>query len=159
MVKTLIARMLWAATLAIAAEPGFAYDPLPGEPQASDPLGAARSLIADKRWSAAIEELKTVNASGSADWNNLMGYSLRKARSPDFATAEKYYDEALRIDPEHRGALEYSGELYLRQGDLPKAEQRLATLEKVCPHGCTELTSLKKAIQSFKEHGDSAAQW
>jgi hypothetical protein len=57
-----------------------------------------------------------------------MGYSLRKGATPDFAGAEKFYNEALRIDPKHRGALEYSGELYLRTGDLARAEQRLAAL-------------------------------
>jgi len=28
-----------------------------------------------------------------------MGYSLRKGPTPDFAGAEKFYNEALRIDP------------------------------------------------------------
>ena len=37
---------------------------------------------------------------------------------------------ALRLDPRHRGALEYSGERYLITDNLPKAEQRLAALDK-----------------------------
>ena len=76
--------------------------------------------------------------------------SLRKAPTPDFAGAEKFYDEALRIDPRHRGALEYSGELYLQTGDLAKAEQRLATLDKTCRFGCSEYSELKKAIAQYK---------
>ena len=87
-------------------------------PLAPDKLSAARAQIAAKNWPDAIEELKRVNDTGSADWNNLMGYSLRKGATPDFAGAEKFYNEALRIDPKHRGALEYSGELYLQTGDL-----------------------------------------
>ncbi|HTQ74560.1 MAG TPA: tetratricopeptide repeat protein [Burkholderiales bacterium] len=87
---------------------------------------------------------------GSADWNNLMGYSLRKSPNPDFAGAEKFYDKALRIDPRHLGALEYSGELYLQTGDLARAEQRLAALDKACFFGCSEYSDLKKAIAQYK---------
>ncbi len=116
----------------------------------ADRLAPARALIADGRWAAAIEELKRVNDSGSADWNNLMGYSHRKARKPDHAAAERYYDEALRIDPGHRGALEYSGELYLALGDLARAEARLATLGQVCTQPCAEQAALQQAIAAFK---------
>src|SRR5213078_3527856 len=75
--------------------------------------GAGACQIAVKQWRNAIDELKRINDTGSADWNNLMGYSLRKGKTPDLDGAEKFYNEALRIDPKHRGALEYSGELYL----------------------------------------------
>ena len=64
--------------------------------------------------------------------------------------AEKFYDEALRIDPRHRGALEYSGELYLQTGDLARAEQRLAALDKACFLPCAEYSDLKKAIAQYK---------
>jgi tetratricopeptide (TPR) repeat protein len=149
-----IAHLMFASVLALAASHAFAADPAPSKAEAASPLAAARAQIADKKWAAAIEELKKVNDSGSADWNNLMGYSLRKAKTPDYAAAEQYYDEALRIDPKHRGALEYSGELYLMTGDLPKAEQRLATLDKVCSFGCAEYTDLKKAVQAYKANGN-----
>lgn len=139
--------------LAIPAIPAAAADSTPSS-AAADKLGSARSLIAEKKWAAAIDELKRVNETGSADWNNLMGYSLRKAATPDLNAAERFYNEALRIDPKHRGALEYSGELYLMKGDLAKAEQRLAALDKACFMPCEELTDLKKAVQSFKANGN-----
>ena len=124
------------------------------EPAKPDALSPARTLIQQKNWSAAIDELKRVNATGNADWNNLMGFSLRKGAAPDYAAAEKFYDAALRIDPKHRGALEYSGELYLMLGDLGQAEQRLATLDKVCGFGCEELSALKQAVQAYKANGN-----
>ena len=155
MTKTLIASILCAAALTFAGQPAFAADSAPpAKAEAASPLAPARALITEKKWAAAIEELKKVNATGNADWNNLMGYSMRKAKTPDYAGAEKYYDEALRIDPKHRGALEYSGELYLMTGDLPKAEQRLATLDKACTFGCEEYTDLKKAVQGYKANGN-----
>jgi Flp pilus assembly protein TadD len=148
--NTAITRILITSTLLFATH-AFAADSGPSTPPpAPDKLSAARAQIAAKNWSGAIDELKRVNDTGSADWNNLMGYSLRKAPTPDFAGAEKFYNEALRIDPKHRGALEYSGELYLQTGDLAKAERRLAALDKACFFGCEEYSDLKEAIARYK---------
>ena len=99
-------------------------------------------------WSAA--ELKRVNASGNADWNNLMGYVLRKQAQPDLDGAQRHYDAALRIDPKHLGALEYSGELALMKRDLPTAEARLATLAQLCKSPCEALDDLRKSIAAYK---------
>jgi tetratricopeptide (TPR) repeat protein len=150
---TLIARLIATAALA-ASSFAFAADTTPAASPAADKLAAARAEIQAGRWMAAIEELKKVNDTGSADWNNLMGYSWRKARQPDYAAAERYYDEALRIDAKHRGALEYSGELYLMKGDLAKAEERLARLDKACFLPCEEHADLKKAVARFKANGN-----
>ena len=120
----------------------------------NDQLSAARARIKEKNWPAAIEELKRVNDTGNADWNNLMGYSMRKQATPDYAAAARYYDEALRIDPRHKGALEYSGELALINGDLPKAEERLATLDKACRFSCEEYRDLKRAVERYKANGN-----
>jgi tetratricopeptide (TPR) repeat protein len=151
--KINVNRMLIIVALTLAASQGFAADSGPSTP-ATDNLAAARARIADKNWPAAIEELKRVNDTGSADWNNLMAYSLRKSGAANYAAAEKLYDEAQRIDPKHRGALEYSGELYLATGNLPRAEQRLATLDKVCRLPCEEYTDLKKAVASYQTEGE-----
>jgi tetratricopeptide (TPR) repeat protein len=140
-----------ALLISVALAPAWASDTAPAKP---DNLSAARALIEQKKWDGAIAELKRVNDTGSADWNNLMGYSLRKGPSPDLAAAEKFYNEALRIDPKHRGALEYSGQLYLMMGDLSKAEQRLATLDKVCTFSCEEYSDLKKAVARYKSNGN-----
>lgn len=144
-----------AIALTLAASVSFAADTGPAvTPAKPDPLVAAREQIAAKKWAAAIDELKKVNATDSADWNNLMGYSLRKAKTPDYDAAERHYNEALRLDPKHRGALEYSGELYLMKGDLAKAEQRLATLDKLCTFSCAEYRDLKKSVEAYKQAGN-----
>ena len=139
-----------ALSLSLAAGASFAADTAP----ANDKFTPARSKIAEKDWAAAIEELKKVNDPASAEWNNLMGYSLRKADPANLAEAEKYYNEALRIEPKHRGALEYSGELYLMTGNLAKAEERLAALDKACFLPCEEYTDLKKAVARYKAAGN-----
>lgn len=146
-----------SAGLAPSLQAADSSDPPPAAASpraAADPLGAARGHIAAKRWPEAIRELQRVNASGNADWNNLMGYSLRKQASPDLDGAQRHYDAALRIDPRHKGALEYAGELALMKGQLAVAEERLAALGRVCSSPCEELDDLKKAIQKFKANGN-----
>ena len=91
-------------------------------PAAVAPLAAAQAHLKAQRWAAAIDELRRVNASGDADWNNLMGYALRKQATPDLAGAQRHYDAALRLNANHQGALEYAGELALMKKDLPAAE-------------------------------------
>jgi len=145
--------LLLSALMAAAMPAAHAADSAPA-PAANDPLAGARSQLAARHWAAAIEELQRVNATGSADWNNLMGYAMRKRKTPDYEAAERYYDQALRIDPQHRGTLEYSGELYLMKGDLPRAEARLATLDKLCTFSCEEYRELKKAVAAYKANGN-----
>jgi Flp pilus assembly protein TadD len=141
-----------AAALLLAAPAGAAD--VVATPSKPDVLAAARAHIAEKNWQAAIDELKKVNLTASADWNNLMGYSLRKADPANAADAEKFYDAALAIEPKHRGALEYSGELYLMNGRLDLAEQRLAALDKACFLPCEEYRDLKRAVNRYKAAGN-----
>lgn len=116
----------------------------------AQPLAAARAHIKAARWPAAIDELKRVNATGDPDWNNLMGYAHRKQAKPDLDASQKYYDAALRINPQHAGALEYAGELALMKKDLATAETHLATLAKLCSSPCEQLDDLKKAVAAYK---------
>ena len=121
-------------------------------PIKSDPtwLTQARASIKAEKYDQAIQQLQSANEASSADWNNLMGYSLRKKQPPDLAGAEKYYQAALKIDPNHRGALEYYGVLKLTNKDLPGAEALLARLDRVCTFGCEEYSDLKEAVQKYK---------
>ena len=103
-------------------------------PVKSDPawLTDSRASIKAEKYDQAVKQLQSVNETSSAEWNNLMGYSLRKKQPRDLVGAEKYYQAALKIDPNHRGALEYYGELKLMNNDLPGAEALLTRLDKAC---------------------------
>jgi hypothetical protein len=64
-----------------------------------------------------------------------------------------YYTKALNKEPNHLGANEYMGELYLEMNDLPKAEERLAVLKSACGD-CDEYDDLEDEIDDYKdEHG------
>lgn len=114
-------------------------------------LSQTRQAINSKEFDLAIKLLnENTEQQTSADWNNLMGYSLRKKNPPALTESEKYYQTALQIDPKHRGALEYYGELLLLKNDLLGAESMLKQLDKVCTFGCEEYKDLKKSIQTYK---------
>jgi Flp pilus assembly protein TadD len=151
--KSATLRLCLASCLLVVAGASAALDTSSNAP-ATDNLAAAKSRIAAKNWVGAVEELKKVNDVNSADWNNLMGYSLRKADPANYASAERFYNDALKINPKHRGALEYSGELYLMGGDLPMAEERLAALNKACFLPCEEHADLKRAVARYKAAGN-----
>jgi len=127
------------------------------EPAKSDPtwLTEARASIKSENYDQAVKQLQAANETSSADWNNLLGYSLRKKQPPDLVGAEKYYQAALKIDPRHRGALEYYGKLKLLNNDLSGAEALLARLDKACTFGCEEYSDLKEAVRKYKSRKQS----
>lgn len=110
----------------------------------------AEYLIKGDKCEEAIPLLKNVVADNGRDadaWNYL-GFCSRKLGNKEEALG--YYQRALAVDPKHKGANEYLGELYLMMGDLAKAEQQLAILKGLCPNGCEELEDLEADIADYK---------
>ncbi|KPH80999.1 tetratricopeptide repeat protein [Bosea vaviloviae] len=128
----------------IASTAAFAVDTTPtkGAPN----LTAVRAAIKAKQFPAAVKELTGMIDAGvqHADVYNLLGFSLRK--SGDQKAAMTYYAKALDFDANHKGALEYQGELYVELGEVAKARVNLASLVKLCPTGCEEREDLEKAL-------------
>lgn len=139
-VRSLAAGLL-AASL---AGPALAVDTLTSK-DAPD-LAVPRAMIAAQNWSGARAELgKLINGGVQhADVYSLMGYVTRQLG--DYRTSLTFYNKALDFDPNHRAAREYLGELYVLSGDLPKANEQLTVLKRLCPSGCEEREDLEKAI-------------
>jgi Flp pilus assembly protein TadD len=83
-----------------------------------------------------------------ADAWNYLGFSNRKLKN--YNAALTAYQQALSIDPKHRGANEYLGELYLQTDELAKARERLKKLDDICYFGCDEYNDLKAAIAAYE---------
>lgn len=108
-------------------------------------LSSVRAKIKAKDFKGALVELTPMLATiQHADVYNLMGFSLRK--TGDYKQAYTFYRKALDFNPEHKGALEYLGELYVETGQIEKARENVAMLKKLCPSGCEELEDLEQAI-------------
>jgi len=124
----------------------------PSPPTNRDPqwLVESRAHVKSGKYEQAIQVLQAANQTTSADWNNLMGFSLRQKQVPDLIAAQNFYEAALIIDPNHKGTLEYYGMLKLKNNDLPGAELLLARLNKACFFWCEEYSDLKEAIKKYK---------
>jgi cytochrome c-type biogenesis protein CcmH/NrfG len=110
----------------------------------------AEYLIKAEKYEDAIPLLQSVVADNPRDadaWNYL-GFASRKLNKNEEALG--YYDKALKLDPKHKGAHEYLGELHLQMGNLAKAEEEFATLKTLCPTGCEELEDLEADITDYK---------
>jgi tetratricopeptide (TPR) repeat protein len=106
----------------------------------------AVSLINEKRYEEAIAYLQDARwaAGPHPDILTYLGFANRKLKRYDLA--EYYYEEALAIAPQHRGALEYYGELKLERGNVAGAKMHLAKLEAICGFGCNEADELRRLI-------------
>ena len=103
------------------------------------------SMIKKEQFADAITELEKIltntNYANDPDILNHYAYSLRKTQN--LIKAEEYYKKALSIDPAHRGALEYIGELYV---DTKRLDLANATLKKLENCRCEEYAELKSYI-------------
>ena len=110
-------------------------------------LTSVRAKIKAKDFKGALAELTPMLATYQhADVYNLMGYSLRK--TGDYKQAYTFYRKALDFDPDHKGALEYLGELYVETGQIEKAKENIVRLQQLCPSGCEELDDLQRAVSA-----------
>ena len=117
----------------------------------SKEMREATVMIRKEDYIGALTFLETEIAKNpdNADAWNLKGFASRKL--DDYAASEAAYDKALAIDPRHKGALEYKGELYLTLGNLEGAENMFDRLNKVCFLSCKEKKQLAAAIRTYKQ--------
>jgi len=155
--KALLAIIVAAATIAPTA-PSFSMGGSSGgggyggdtmnAPTLSDYAVAVR-LIKHGKYTDAIPHLLIALADkpNDADILNYLGYTKRM--TGNFPDSLDYYKRALAANPQHRGAHEYLGELYLQMNDPASAKKELDTLASLCPHGCDERDTLQKAIAAY----------
>ena len=125
-----------------------------GAPQ--DPLiEKAQRANEEKDWarSQTIMRDALLKDARNADYHNLYAYAIRMGDKPNLDVVFKHYNEALRIEPKHRGAHEYIGEAYLMVGNVAKAKEHLTALDQICFFGCDEYSKLKKAVAEFEAKG------
>lgn len=111
----------------------------------------AVSLINQKRYEAAIDELERAKATFGAhpDVLTYLGFANRKLGRFDVAVS--YYRQALAAAPDHKGATEYYGELMIERGDLAGGKRMLARLDSLCTFGCAEANELRRWVEAKGE--------
>jgi len=137
---------IFAVSIASGA---FAAPDPPTDPDKDKKLEEARAAIAAENWGRARDVLRKAlrGEPRNAEYHNLYAYAMRKGERPAMDLVFRHYHEALRLRPDHRGAHEYLGEAYLMTGNLAKAREHLAVLERLCG-SCDEQAKLSQAIST-----------
>jgi hypothetical protein len=109
-------------------------------------FAAGKKALAAEDWTAAIAALKLagLREPDNADVQNYIGYAYRRLRQMEQAFA--HYNKAVALNPRHRSAHQHLGEAFLLKGEISKAEEHLAALERICLIPCEEYRDLKRAI-------------
>ncbi len=118
----------------------------------NDVFEEPKSLISNDSYSLAYEKLvkigKRYKKQEEADRQNLLGFTARKQKN--FKVAAAHYQKALLIDPKHKDALEYQGELFLSMGLVENAKENLRKLKKICWNKCDQVKDLESAIANIE---------
>ena len=115
----------------------------------------AEKHIYNKKYDKSLKLLKKLTkredlGTRRADIYNLLGFSYRKLENPELDKSFAAYMMALEIDPEHAGAHEYLGELYLMRDQKNQAMRMLSKLENLVGKNAEEYKDLLKAIENYQ---------
>ncbi len=102
---------------------------------AREAIAQAQTLLEAGQTDQAITFLLQLQAEDpdNADVHSLLGYGYRQLKK--YEQAQTHYARALSLQPEHEGALEYLGELYLQTGDTAGVQRMMNRLEALCIRG------------------------
>ncbi|MEM8752501.1 MAG: tetratricopeptide repeat protein [Pseudomonadota bacterium] len=149
-----------ALALIFAAGAAFAAGPLDEQNEEEEVTRSAAymeasALVEAEAFELAHEKLMELSEEEpmNADVFNLLGFAARNIG--DFDGAAAAYRRALALDPDHRGALEYQGQLYLALNEFEEAEANLARLSELCPSGCEEKAELEAAMDAWRTENGS----
>ena len=107
----------------------------------------AKALVDAGNYADALPALQaiTVDDARNADAWNLLGFTHRKLGHMD--ESSQAYLVVLTINPDHLGALEYQGELFLQTGKPDEAKANLVRIKGICGT-CEQAEDLEKAIRA-----------
>ncbi|TBR41213.1 hypothetical protein CBF23_010360 [Marinomonas agarivorans] len=143
MKKVVLVSLLFSSFVGSQA---YAYYPVEAEE-----LTALYHRIEHGEVNSAVRELEALSDTDvyNADVWSLLGYAKRK--SGDLIGSESAYKQALRLEPNHKAALSYQGELFIRQGKRAQAQENLRQLQLLCKQQaeqeCKELHALDTALK------------
>ncbi len=116
-------------------------------------LESILGLIDEGEYYGAIDQLhvKLDNDQDNPDILSLLGYSYRKVLN--YEDALTFYQSALRVEPEHMGANQHLGELYVETDQLDKAQGQLELLDSLSLFASSEYAQLKESIEQYRRKG------
>ena len=107
----------------------------------------AKAMVDEANFAAALPKLVSLTKADAqnADAWNLLGFTYRKLGQLEDSNAA--YLKVLAINPNHLGALEYQGELFITTGKVDLAKANLDKLKTLCGT-CEQAADLEKALKA-----------
>ena len=155
MKKLLILLMLTSFNVSGAGTESSNSDSTTTTDQINSLYELAEKHIYNKKYDKSLKLLKKLTkredlGTRRADIYNLLGFSYRKLENPELDKSFAAYMMALEIDPEHAGAHEYLGELYLMRDQKNQAMRMLSKLENLVGKNAEEYKDLLQAIENYQ---------
>ncbi len=104
--------------------------PAPGVQQPAGNFQSARALILSGKYEAGIAAMKALGYDDHPDVASSIGFAYAKLGK--FNEARAWYGRALAADPNHLATLNYSGALFVAQGDVAGARRDLERIKAIC---------------------------
>ena len=155
MKKLLILLLLFSFNVSGAGTESSNSDSTTTPDQINSLYELAEKHIYNKKYDKSLKLLKKLTkredlGTRRADIYNLLGFSYRKLENPELDKSFAAYMMALEIDPEHAGAHEYLGELYLMRDQKNQAMRMLSKLENLVGKNAEEYKDLLQAIENYQ---------
>ena len=155
MKKLIILLLLMSFNVSGAGTESSSSDATTTPDQVNSLYELAEKHIYNKKYDKSLKLLKKLTkredlGTRRADIYNLLGFSYRKLENPELDKSFAAYMMALEINPEHAGAHEYLGELYLMRDQKNQAMKMLSKLENLVGKNAEEYKDLLQAIENYQ---------
>ncbi|MEO0412967.1 MAG: tetratricopeptide repeat protein [Pseudomonadota bacterium] len=138
-----------AAAISLAAAPSVAAKPPVQISQQMVSEAEKTSKNGDLEGAARLYEAAIVADPASVDAYVGLGQTQAALKRPK--SAKRYFETAVKIDPNNLSALEAQSVHLITLGDLSEAERNINRLRRLCVNGCTELSTVLKAYDTALE--------
>jgi Tfp pilus assembly protein PilF len=119
--------------------------------RADQGLTKAEGQIAEGKYTQALDTLGGVLARRPGDADALTYMGAVWQHLGDIKQAAENFDKAIKYDPQHLGANTYRAELYLEEGNFPRALEQLQAIRLICAGTpCGELDRLQSALNAAR---------
>ncbi len=137
-----------AVVLALTSSVSIGQKPDPIHPQSLMWLQQGQAALGAGAYDKAVDAFETALVIDPRNRNAYLGMAqVSRARQLP-GKAIRFYDEALRLNPQDVATLQAQGQAMIAKGAIASARGNLAKITALCKSGCEAATQLGSAINS-----------
>ena len=115
-------------------------------PKSVELLHKGQALLTAGRFQEATDALETALAVDPRNRRAFVDLARVAAKQKLYGKAIRFTNKALALEPNDLDAIELQGEAMVELGAVPRAQQNLARLQKLCGNNCRQVALLSAAI-------------